>query len=75
LAVLSKGAIFFPIDMEYLAYDFINTDNRSINRYDTERMLRLIGGVLTKGIAGLCQSISTGLQANTTTIATAPQTC
>ncbi|MGP3011284.1 hypothetical protein ACTVPS_14140 [Serratia marcescens] len=37
-----EGAISFPVDMGYLAYDFINTDNRSINRYDTERMLRLI---------------------------------
>lgn len=37
-----EGAISFPVDIGYLAYDFINTDNRSINRYDTERMLRLI---------------------------------
>ncbi|PTA79468.1 hypothetical protein C9411_06375 [Serratia sp. Nf2] len=37
-----EGAISFPVDMGYLAYDFINTDNRSINQYDTERMLRLI---------------------------------
>ena len=37
-----EGAISFPVDMGYLAYDFINTDSRSINRYDTERMLRLI---------------------------------
>ncbi len=37
-----QGAISFPIDLGYLAYDFLDTENRTANRDDTERMIRLI---------------------------------
>ncbi|EPZ5944273.1 hypothetical protein ACXQGN_003279, partial [Serratia marcescens] len=37
-----QGAIAFPVDIGYLAYDFLDTDNRSANQNDTERMIRLI---------------------------------
>ncbi|HGE8309261.1 TPA: hypothetical protein ACGD7H_004812 [Serratia marcescens] len=37
-----QGAIAFPVDIGYLAYDFLDTDNRSSNQNDTERMIRLI---------------------------------
>ncbi|CAI2533229.1 Uncharacterised protein [Serratia ficaria] len=36
------GAISFPVDIGYLAYDFLDTESRSLNSYDTERMIRLL---------------------------------
>ncbi|BFO09552.1 Uncharacterised protein [Serratia rubidaea] len=42
LTGFAQGAISLPIDLGYLAYDFLDTENRSANMDDTERMIRLI---------------------------------
>lgn len=37
-----EGVIDFPVDLFYLSYDFIDTENRTENRIDKERFIRLI---------------------------------
>jgi hypothetical protein len=47
----AKGVISYPTTMYYLGYDFIDTDNRSANFNDRERIFKLIKkGLLKKDV-------------------------
>ena len=42
LRSFAGGALELPVDLFYLGYDFLDTDNRWENNFDKERCIRLV---------------------------------